>query len=88
MRDFPAAISSRVLIYGGGLGATLEQMPLGPKDYLGLEGKCHEALVLGRPDVIESVHAAVFEAGASCRDRQLPGVADQARRVGPRRAHA
>ena len=65
MRDFPAAISSRVLIYGGGLGATLEQMPLGPKDYLGLEGKCHEALVLGRPDVIESVHAAVFEAGAS-----------------------
>ncbi len=64
MRDFPTAISSRVVIYGGGLGAALEQMPLGPKDYGGLDGKCHEALVLSRPDVIESVHAAVMAAGA------------------------
>ncbi|MEA2298570.1 MAG: 5-methyltetrahydrofolate--homocysteine methyltransferase [Solirubrobacteraceae bacterium] len=64
MRDFPAALGSRVVIYGGGLGAALEQMPLGPEDYGGLEGKCHEALVLHRPEVIESLHAALFEAGA------------------------
>ncbi|MEA2356082.1 MAG: 5-methyltetrahydrofolate--homocysteine methyltransferase, partial [Solirubrobacteraceae bacterium] len=64
MRDFASAIASRVVIYDGGLGATLEQLELGPKDYGGLQGKCHEALVLHRPDVIESVHASMIEAGA------------------------
>ncbi len=64
MRDFAAALASRVVIYDGGLGATLEQMELGPQDYGGLEGKCHEALVLHRPEVIESVHASMIEAGA------------------------
>src|SRR6187402_1447823 len=46
------------------MGATLEQFDLGPEDYGGLEGKCHEALVLHRPDVIEGVHASMLEAGA------------------------
>src|SRR5579884_1095114 len=32
--------------------------------YDGLEGKCHEALVLNRPDVIEGVHASMLDAGA------------------------
>jgi 5-methyltetrahydrofolate--homocysteine methyltransferase len=64
VRDFRAEIASRVVIYDGGLGATLEQMSLGPEDYGGLQGKCHEALVLHRPDVIESVHASMIEAGA------------------------
>ena len=35
-----------------------------PEDYGGLEGKCHEALVLNRPDVIEGVHTSMLEAGA------------------------
>src|SRR6185503_10807083 len=30
----------------------------------GLAGKCHEALVLHRPDVIEGVHTSMLEAGA------------------------
>ncbi len=64
MRDFAAALASRVVLYDGGLGASLEQLALGPKDYGGLEGKCHEALVLHRPDVIESFHASMIEAGA------------------------
>ena len=54
----------------------------------GLQGKCHEALVLHRPDVIEGVHAAMLAAGAAGRrDRHLPGLAAEARRVGARRAH-
>ena len=47
-----------------GMGATLEQFDLTSEDYGGLEGKCHEALVLNRPDVIEGVHASMLEAGA------------------------
>ena len=64
MRDFLQAISSRVVVYDGGMGATLEQFELTAEDYGGLQGKCHEALVLHRPDVIEGVHASMLEAGA------------------------
>jgi 5-methyltetrahydrofolate--homocysteine methyltransferase len=63
-RDFIAAARERVVVFDGGMGATLEQFDLTQKDYGGLEGKCHEALVLNRPDVIEGVHASMLEAGA------------------------
>src|SRR5687767_7151324 len=46
------------------MGATLEQFELTSEDYGGLPGKCHEALVLNRPDVIEGVHRSMVEAGA------------------------
>jgi 5-methyltetrahydrofolate--homocysteine methyltransferase len=64
MRDFLAATRERVVVFDGGMGATLEQFDLNKADYGGLEGKCHEALVLHRPDVIESVHASMLDAGA------------------------
>src|ERR687893_1756347 len=63
-RDFLAAVRERVVVFDGGMGATLEQFELTQEDYGGLEGKCHEALVLNRPDVIEGVHASMLEAGA------------------------
>jgi 5-methyltetrahydrofolate--homocysteine methyltransferase len=63
-RDFIAALRERVLVYDGGMGATLEQFDLTQADYGGLAGKCHEALVLNRPDVIEGVHASMLDAGA------------------------
>src|ERR1700709_2373082 len=63
-RDFRSAINSRVVVYDGGMGATLEQFELTSEDYGGLAGKCHEALVLNRPDVIEGVHSSMLEAGA------------------------
>jgi 5-methyltetrahydrofolate--homocysteine methyltransferase len=63
-RDFIAATRERVVVFDGGMGATLEQFELTQEDYGGLEGKCHEALVLNRPDVIEGVHASMLEAGA------------------------
>src|SRR4051812_36472091 len=46
------------------MGATLEQFDLTEEDYGGLQGKCHEALVLNRPDVIEGVHQSMLDAGA------------------------
>jgi 5-methyltetrahydrofolate--homocysteine methyltransferase len=64
MRDYLEAIASRVVVYDGGMGATLEQFELTAEDYGNLPGKCHEALVLNRPDVIEGVHASMLDAGA------------------------
>ena len=64
MRDYLQAIHSRVVVYDGGMGATLEQFDLTSEDYGGLAGKCHEALILNRPDVIEGVHNSMLEAGA------------------------
>ena len=63
-RDYLKAISEHVVVYDGGMGATLEQFDLTSEDYGGLPGKCHEALVLNRPDVIEGVHASMLDAGA------------------------
>ncbi len=63
-RDYLAAIRERVVVFDGGMGATLEEFELTAEDYGGLKGSCHEALVLNRPDVIEGVHASMIEAGA------------------------
>src|ERR687896_2512698 len=63
-RDFLDTVSRQVVVFDGGMGATLEQFELTSEDYGGLEGKCHEALVLHRPDVIEGVHASMLDAGA------------------------
>ncbi|MEX2195484.1 MAG: homocysteine S-methyltransferase family protein [Thermoleophilaceae bacterium] len=64
MRDYLDTIKRRVVVFDGGMGATLEQFELTEEDYGGLKGKCHEALVLNRPDVIEGVHASMLDAGA------------------------
>ncbi len=64
MRDFLSATRERVIVYDGGMGATLEQFDLSLESDYRLPGRCHEALVLNRPDVIEGVHASMLEAGA------------------------
>ncbi len=63
-RDYRHALREHIVLYDGGMGATLEQFDLTAEDYGGLAGKCHEALVLNRPDVIEGVHASMLQAGA------------------------
>src|SRR3954470_14591290 len=64
MRDFLAATRDRVIVFDGGMGATLEAFDLDlEKDYK-LPGRCHEALVLNRPDVIQGVHESMVQAGA------------------------
>src|ERR1700755_1667216 len=64
MRDFLAATRDRVVVFDGGMGATLEQFDLSLENDYRLPGRCHEALVLNRPDVIEGVHASMVAAGA------------------------
>ncbi len=64
VRDFLAATRERVVVYDGGMGATLEQFDLSLEDDYRLPGRCHEALVLNRPDVIEGVHSSMLDAGA------------------------
>src|SRR3712207_1529754 len=63
-RDFLAAVRDHVVVFDGGMGATLEQFDLSLQDDYRLPGRCHEALVLNRPDVIAGVHRSMVEAGA------------------------
>jgi 5-methyltetrahydrofolate--homocysteine methyltransferase len=64
MRDLLSALRERVVVYDGGMGATLEMFDLSLEDDYRLPGRCHEVLVLNRPDVIEGVHRSMIEAGA------------------------
>src|SRR2546423_11012904 len=64
MREFPAATRERVIVFDGGMGATLEQFDLSLERDYRLPGRCHEVLVLNRPDVIEGVHISMLDAGA------------------------
>src|ERR1700742_1034903 len=64
MRDFLAATRERTIVFDGGMGATLEQFDLSLENDYRLPGRCHEALVLNRPDVIQGVHESMVEAGA------------------------
>src|SRR4051795_7191761 len=63
-RDYLKATREQIVVFDGGMGATLEMFDLTEKDYGGLQGKCHEALVLNRPDVIQGVHESMVDAGA------------------------
>lgn len=63
-RDYLATARERVVIFDGGMGATLEAFDLSLEDDYKLPGRAHEALVLNRPDVIEGVHTSMVEAGA------------------------
>src|SRR5580658_7299094 len=64
MRDYLAATSERIVVFDGGMGATLEMYDLDLERDYRLPGRCHEALVLNRPDVIEGVHTSMLDAGA------------------------
>src|SRR3712207_69766 len=64
MRDYLAAVRDHVVVFDGGMGATLEQFELSLENDYRLPGRCHEALVLNRPDVIQGVHESMVAAGA------------------------
>src|SRR3954462_13134030 len=64
MRDFLAATRDRVIVFDGGMGATLEQFDLSLERDYQLPGRCHEALVLNRPHAIQGVHESMVAAGA------------------------
>jgi 5-methyltetrahydrofolate--homocysteine methyltransferase len=62
LADFLQELKRRVLIYDGAMGTSVQKHNLTPEDFWGKEG-CNELLVLSRPDVIRSVHAAYLDAG-------------------------
>src|SRR6202007_3310655 len=64
MRDFLAATRERIVVFDGGMGATLEQFDRSLEGDYRLPGRSHEVLVLNRPDVIEGVHTSMLDAGA------------------------
>ncbi|MDX6682142.1 MAG: 5-methyltetrahydrofolate--homocysteine methyltransferase, partial [Solirubrobacteraceae bacterium] len=64
MRDYRSAIRTHVVLYDGGMGATLEQFDLSLEHDYKLPGRAHEALVLHRPDVIAGVHESFVAAGS------------------------
>jgi 5-methyltetrahydrofolate--homocysteine methyltransferase len=64
VRDYRTAIRTHVVLFDGGMGATLEQFDLSLEHDYRLPGRAHEALVLNRPDVIAGVHESFVEAGA------------------------
>src|SRR3712207_8456873 len=63
-RDFLAAVRDRVVVFDGGMGATLEAFDLSLENDYKLPGRAHEVLNLNRPDVIQGVHESMVEAGA------------------------
>jgi 5-methyltetrahydrofolate--homocysteine methyltransferase len=62
-RDFLGALRERVLVFDGAMGTMLQSAGLSLDDYQGKEG-CSEILCVTRPDVVQGIHAAYFEAGA------------------------
>ena len=65
MRDYLRLLQERVLIYDGAMGTQLMALELSAADFGGERyAGCNEALVLTRPDVVRTIHAAYLEAGA------------------------
>ena len=59
------ALAERVLVFDGAMGTQLMALELGPEAFGGAQYHgCNEAIVLHRPDLIEAIHRAYFEAGA------------------------
>jgi 5-methyltetrahydrofolate--homocysteine methyltransferase len=61
--DLLATLSDRVVLGDGAMGTMLQAADLTLDDFRGLEG-CNEILNDTRPDVLEHIHRAYFEAGA------------------------
>ena len=56
-------LRQRVLFFDGAMGTQIQDRNLTPEDFGGKDG-CNDYLSLTRPDVVEAIHAAYFEAGA------------------------
>ena len=64
MSRFLEELSKRVLIFDGAMGTSIHRLDLDiQRDYMGREN-CTEALVLARPDVIETIHRSFLAVGA------------------------
>jgi 5-methyltetrahydrofolate--homocysteine methyltransferase len=62
---FLDALKTRVLLFDGGMGTQVQDRELGPDDFGGKRWEgCLDYLSVTRPDVVESIHQAYFDAGA------------------------
>jgi 5-methyltetrahydrofolate--homocysteine methyltransferase len=69
-----AAMRERVLVLDGAMGTLLQNADLKAADFGGAEYEgCNENLVLTRPELIESVHARYFAAGADVTETDTFG---------------
>jgi len=68
--DFRAAAAERILVFDGGYGTSIQKFKLEEADYRGdldlpMDQKGNnDLLCLTRPDIIEGIHTAYFDAGA------------------------
>jgi 5-methyltetrahydrofolate--homocysteine methyltransferase len=75
LADFLQELKLRVLVYDGAMGTNVQKHNLTPEDFWGKEG-CNELLVLSRPDVIRSVHAAFLQVGCDVIETDSFGSTD------------
>ncbi|HTR97535.1 MAG TPA: methionine synthase [Candidatus Acidoferrales bacterium] len=65
MSSYLETLRQRVLIFDGAMGTQVQARELGPADFGGKRWEgCIDYLSLTRPDVVESIHASYFDAGA------------------------
>jgi 5-methyltetrahydrofolate--homocysteine methyltransferase len=62
-REYLEELSTRVLVFDGAMGTSIQRCSLSPEDFGGKVG-CNDFLVLSKPDVIEDIHYGFLEAGA------------------------
>ena len=62
---FETQLQKKILVLDGAMGTMIQQADLTAEDFGGEEYEgCNEYLVQTRPELIESIHAAYYEAGA------------------------
>ena len=59
------ALAERVVVADGAMGTMLQASEVTAADFRGHEG-CNEILNVTRPDVVQAIHRAYFDAGADC----------------------
>src|SRR4051794_35876357 len=62
MSSFIDALKERIIVFDGAMGTNIQAQNLTPDDFFGLDG-CNEYLVESKPQAMEKIHAAFFEAG-------------------------
>src|SRR5690349_6091133 len=62
-RSYLEEVASRVVVFDGAMGTSIQRYNLSAADFGGKAG-CNDFLVLTKPDVVEEIHAGFLEAGA------------------------
>src|SRR5882757_10601739 len=64
MKSFLDTLKDRIIVFDGAMGTNLQAQNLSPDDFGGLQFEgCNEYLLISKPEAVENVHTAFFEAG-------------------------